>query len=73
MGENVKLAPCPFCGRDNVKTFGPVGWNRQWGISHSCASFYKGTSGMMQGFISEAAAIKAWNQRSAPSLKGCAE
>lgn len=57
------LLPCPFCGKSNVKTFGPYGWYRQWGISHSCASFYSGTSEMMQGFPNEAHAIAAWNER----------
>ena len=60
------LKPCPFCGGTNVKTFGPYGWYRQWGISHSCKSFYSGTSEMFQGFAVEADAIKAWNTRLSP-------
>lgn len=63
MTQTHTLKPCPFCGKDNVKTFGPVGWYRQWGISHSCPSFYNGTSEMMQGFNTEDAAIQAWNRR----------
>lgn len=57
------LKPCPFCGRTNVKTFGPYGWYRQWGISHSCQTFYNGSSEMAQGFHTEDAAITAWNTR----------
>lgn len=57
------MKPCPFCGGNNVKTFGPVGWYRTWGISHSCESFYSGTSEMMQGFRDEKHAIDAWNTR----------
>lgn len=48
------IQPCPFCGGKNVKPFGPYGWYRQWGISHSCKAFYSGTSEMMQGFRNEA-------------------
>lgn len=62
--EKLALLPCPFCGGENVETFGPYGWYRQWGISHSCKSFYSGTSEMMQGFPSEAYAVTAWNTRS---------
>ena len=61
MSEAIK--PCPFCGGSNVKTFGPYGWYRQWGISHSCASFYNGTSEIMKGFHSEEGAVSAWNER----------
>ena len=63
------LKSCPFCGGDNVKTFGPYGWYRHWGISHSCPSFYSGTSDMIQGFHSEANAIAAWNTRDALEAK----
>jgi hypothetical protein len=59
----IALLPCPFCGGENVRTFGPYGWYRQWGISHSCKSFYNGSQEMFQGFHSEAAAIAAWNTR----------
>lgn len=62
MGE-IELKPCPFCGGSNVRTFGPVGWYRTWGISHSCKSFYSGTSEIFQGFQSEAGAVSAWNTR----------
>lgn len=65
MGEMLK--PCPFCGSKCVKTFGPYGWYRQWGISHSCPSFYSGTQDMMQGFSTEEAAIVAWNRRVPPA------
>jgi len=57
------LKPCPFCGGDNVKTFGPYGWYRQWGISHSCRTFYSGAQEIAQGFPNEAEAIAAWNTR----------
>lgn len=60
-----QLLPCPFCGNDNVSTFGPYGWYRQFGISHSCSSFYSGSSEMFRGFPSEAHAIAAWNTRTA--------
>lgn len=62
--ENLK--PCPFCGKSNIKTFGPYGWYRNYGISHSCASFYSGTSEMMQGFATEGDAVRAWNTRIMP-------
>lgn len=65
--DKVTLLPCPFCGEKNVKPFGPYGWYRQYGISHSCKSFYNGTSEMMQGFNSEAEAITAWNTRATPA------
>jgi hypothetical protein len=58
-----EILSCPFCGGSNVSTFGPYGWYRQWGISHSCKSFYSGTSEMIQGFPNEAEAIAAWNTR----------
>ena len=58
-----ELKPCPFCGGDNVKTFGPYGWYRHWGISHSCRSFYNGAQELAQGFHSQSAAIEAWNTR----------
>lgn len=58
-----ELKPCPFCGGDDVETFGPYGWHREWGVSHSCRSFYNGSSELAQGFASESAAIEAWNTR----------
>ncbi|QQN73919.1 Lar family restriction alleviation protein [Croceicoccus sp. YJ47] len=58
-----ELLPCPFCGGNRVKTFGPYGWYRQWGVSHSCKTFYGGTQEMAQGFATEAEAIAAWNTR----------
>lgn len=61
------LLPCPFCGGSNVKTFGPVGWYRTYGISHSCQFFYNGAQEMAQGFHSEKDAIAAWNRRATPS------
>jgi hypothetical protein len=61
--EQIDLKPCPFCGGTNVATFGPYGWYRQWGISHSCKSFYSGSQEMFKGFPSEAEAIAAWNAR----------
>ena len=64
MDEERKLLPCPFCGGDKVRTFGPYGWYSQWGISHSCSSFYSGTSDMFKGFATEVHAIEAWNTRS---------
>lgn len=62
------LLPCPFCGRSNVEVFGPYGWCSQFAISHSCPSFYSGTSEMMQGFPSAGAAIEAWNTRTPSGL-----
>lgn len=61
------LLPCPFCGGENVKVFGPVGWNREYGVSHSCRFFYNGAQEMAQGFRSAADAIAAWNRRALPS------
>lgn len=58
-----KLKSCPFCGGEDVKIFGPYGWYRQFGISHSCKSFYSGTSDFFQGFSTESAAADAWNRR----------
>ena len=57
------LLPCPFCGGDNVTVFGPVGWYRDYGISHSCAVFYNGTGDFTVGAKSKAQAIAAWNRR----------
>lgn len=73
-----KLLPCPFCGGDNVTVFGPVGWYRDYGISHSCAVFYNGTGDFTVGAKSKAQAIAAWNRRAsqaapAPSDGACAE
>lgn len=70
----VTLKPCPFCGGDNVKVFGPYGWYRHYGISHSCRSFYNGAHEMAQGFHSEAQAITAWNTRAteASAARGAA-
>lgn len=62
-GSTKPLLPCPFCGRNNVRTYGPVGWYSQWGISHSCSVFYNGTSEIATGFHTEEAAIDAWNTR----------
>ena len=57
------LLPCPFCGGDNVTVFGPVGWYRDYGISHSCAVFYNGTGDFTVGAKSKSQAIAAWNHR----------
>jgi hypothetical protein len=65
MKSEVKLLPCPFCGGE-AKVFGPYGWYRQWGISHSCASFYSGAQEMFGGFPTKTAAIAAWNTRATP-------
>lgn len=61
-----ELRPCPFCGK-RVSTFGPYGWYRNWGVTHSCSSFYSGAQGAFQGFTSEAEAIAAWNTRTPPT------
>lgn len=58
-----ELLPCPFCGGRNVKTFGPYGWYRQWGISHSCKTFFCGSSEAFKEFPTETAAVNAWNTR----------
>jgi len=63
MSAAPKLKPCPFCGGDNVKVFGPVGWYRQYGISHSCRTFFGGSGDFTVGAGSEAEAITAWNTR----------
>lgn len=60
MGE---LKPCPFCGGDNVNTFGPYGLYKSWGISHSCKTFYCGSSEPFREFPSKEAAVAAWNTR----------
>lgn len=58
------LKPCPFCGKNNISLFGPIGKFDGWGIIHHCPVFYNGSvSSMAQGFPSEAAARKAWNTR----------
>lgn len=62
------LRECPFCGGSNAKTFGPYGWHYQWGISHTCKTFYNGTSEFFQGFKSEADAIAAWNRRARAAI-----
>lgn len=63
MTRETELLPCPFCGGDNVSVFGPVGWYRQYGITHSCHVFFGGTSEFTLGAKSRAAAIAAWNTR----------
>jgi hypothetical protein len=61
-----ELLPCPFCGGDDVKTFGPYGWYRQWCISHSCKGFYSGSSESFKDFANEFSAVEAWNTRASP-------
>ena len=63
MDRLTELLPCPFCGGDNVTVFGPVGWYRDYGISHSCTVFYNGTGDFTVGAKSKAQAIAAWNRR----------
>jgi ssDNA-binding Zn-finger/Zn-ribbon topoisomerase 1 len=63
MTDAPTLLPCPFCGGEKVSIFGPYGWYRHYGISHSCDTFYSGTSEMAQGFATKEAAAKAWNTR----------
>lgn len=57
------LLPCPFCGGDDVSVFGPVGWHRNYGISHSCGVFYSGVGDFTVGAHSKAQAVAAWNRR----------
>ena len=63
--DGVDLEPCPFCGGDNVTVYGPYGWYREYCISHSCETFYSGTSEFAKGFRSKEAATRAWNTRAA--------
>ena len=63
MTHTKELLPCPFCGGTNVKVFGPYGWYRNYGISHSCRAFYSGAQELAQGFHSETDAVAAWNTR----------
>jgi hypothetical protein len=69
----MELLPCPFCGGANVKVFGPVGWNRHYGISHSCRLFYNGAQEMAQGFHSIKAAVDAWNTRAPAAVPALIE
>lgn len=57
-----KLLPCPFCGGE-AKVYGPVGWYRRYGISHSCCEFYGGSGYFTLGANSEEQAIADWNLR----------
>ena len=71
------LKNCPFCGGNNVRVFGPVGWYRQFGISHSCQAFHGGSGDFTVGAHSREEAISAWNRRadlaapSAPARERC--
>lgn len=58
----VNLLPCPFCGGE-AKVYGPVGWYRQYGISHSCSVFYGGSGDFTLGAKTEEQAIADWNRR----------
>ena len=59
------LKPCPFCGGTNVEVFGPVGWTRRFGISHSCRTFYGGSGDFTIGGATKDQAIAQWNTRTA--------
>lgn len=61
------LKPCPFCGETNVKVFGPVGWYRDFGISHSCRVFFGGSGDFTISGKTEKEAIAAWNTRAGES------
>lgn len=60
-----ELFPCPFCGGNNVRVFGPIGWYRQFGISHSCQAFHGGSGDFTVGAHSREEATSAWNRRAA--------
>ena len=55
------LLPCPFCGQTNVKIFGPIGWYRQYGITHSCGVFFGGSGEFTVGGGSREDAARKWN------------
>ena len=57
------LKPCPFCGGANVEVFGPIGWTRRFGISHSCHTFYGGSGDFTIGGVTKDQAIAQWNRR----------
>ena len=57
-----ELLPCPFCGGE-AKVYGPVGWYRQYGISHSCRVFHGGSGDFTLGAKTEEQAIADWNRR----------
>lgn len=56
------LKPCPFCG-GTARVYGPVGWYRQYCISHSCSVFYGGSGDFTVGSKTKEQAIAAWNRR----------
>ena len=56
------LAPCPFCG-GTASVYGPVGWYRQYGITHSCRVFYGGSGDFTLGAKTKEQAITDWNRR----------
>lgn len=60
------LLPCPFCGGE-ASIFGPVGWYREYGISHSCRVFYGGSGDFTIGGRTREDAAKAWNTRAPAS------
>lgn len=60
------LLPCPFCGGE-ASIFGPVGWYREYGISHSCRVFYGGSGDFTIGGRTREEAAKAWNTRAPAS------
>ena len=61
-----ELLPCPFCGGE-AKVYGPVGWYRQYGISHSCRVFYGGSGDFTLGAKTGEQAIADWNRRADPT------
>ena len=54
------LLPCPFCGgeADTLKANNTI---FPWSVSHACQAIGGGI--VTTGFLSEAAAIEAWNTR----------
>ena len=63
MANDVQMPePCPFCG-GAAKVYGPVGWYRRYGISHSCRVFYGGSGDFTLGAKTGEQAIADWNRR----------
>lgn len=63
MTRDTDLLPCPFCGQTNVTIFGPVGWDRKYGVTHSCRVFFGGAGDFTIGGRSREDAVAAWNTR----------
>jgi Lar family restriction alleviation protein len=66
MSEKLKLAPCPFCGSDDIEVHRQYVSHLHWLSCQDCR-----TDGPAK--MGEADAIAAWNTRPQPSGEGLVE